>query len=52
MVHESIKSNYGRNIRIYDSAIPSGVKAAESSAVGVSIYSYDKNSPISKAYKL
>lgn len=50
-VQETIKRNYGRNIRIYDSVIPSGVKAAESSAVGVSIYSYDKNSPVSKAYQ-
>ena len=50
-LQETIKRNYRRNIRVYDSVIPSGVKAAESSAVGVSIYSYDKNSPISKAYQ-
>lgn len=50
-VQETIKRNYGKNIRIYDSVIPSGVKAAESSAIGVSIYSYDKKSPVSKAYQ-
>ena len=47
---ESLKQNYGRMIKVYDTVIPVGVKAAETSAAGESIYSYDKNSPVAKAY--
>ena len=49
---ESLKQNYGRMIKVYDTVIPvgGGVKAAETSAAGESIYSYDKNSPVAKAY--
>ena len=46
----SLKQNYGRMIKVYDTVIPVGVKAAETSAAGESIYSYDKNSPVAKAY--
>lgn len=48
---ESLKQNYGRIIRVYDTVIPVGVKAAETSAAGQSIYSYDKNGAVAKAYE-
>lgn len=48
---ESLKQNYGRIIRVYDTVIPVGVKAAETSAAGRSIYSYDKNGAVAKAYE-
>lgn len=47
---DSLKQNYGRVIKVYDTVIPVGVKAAETSAAGQSIYSYDKNSSVARAY--
>lgn len=47
---ESIRQNYGRMIKVYQTVIPVGVKAAETSAAGQSIYSYDKNGTVAKAY--
>lgn len=50
-VSETLKRNYGKVIKIYDAKIPIAVKAAEMATKGVSIYSYDKNSPVAKAYQ-
>lgn len=47
---ESLKQNYGKVIKVYKTVIPVAVKAAETSIVGKSIYSYDKNSTVAKAY--
>lgn len=47
----SLKENYGRVIRVYDTTIPVAIKAAETSAAGKSIYAYDKNNPVAKAYE-
>lgn len=41
---------YGKAIKIYDSVIPLATKAAETSAVGKSIYKYDRNNA-AKAYE-
>lgn len=48
---DSIRENYGAGIRIYNAQIPIGVKAAEASGKGVSIYSYDKDCKPAKAYE-
>lgn len=48
---DSLKENYGKVIRVYQTVIPVGVKAAETSAAGQSIYSYDKNGAVAKAYE-
>lgn len=48
---ESLQQNYGRIIKVYQSVIPVAVKAAETSAAGQSIYSYDKNGAAAKAYE-
>lgn len=45
-----IRSNYGNSIRIFDTVIPVAVKAAESAAVGKSIYEYKKGSAAAAAY--
>lgn len=50
-VSETLKRNYGNVIKIYDAKIPIAVKAAEMATKGVSIYSYDKNGPVAKAYQ-
>lgn len=47
----SLKENYGKVIRVYQTVIPVGIKAAETSSAGQSIYSYDKNSAVAKAYE-
>ena len=49
MTAESIRQNYGRMVKVYQTVIPVGVKAAETSAAGQSIYSYDKKQYSSKS---
>lgn len=48
---DSLKQNYGRNVKIFQTVIPVSVKAAETSAAGQSIYRYDKNGAAAKAYE-
>ena len=48
---QNLKQNYGRAVRIYQTVIPVAVSAAETSAAGKSIYRYDKNSVVAKAYE-
>lgn len=48
---ETLKSNYGRRIKIYNTIIPMGVKAAESTIEGKSVYAYDKRSKPAVAYE-
>ena len=47
---EALRQNFGSRIRIYKSMIPVAVKAAEVSSKGKSIYAYEPNSPVAKAY--
>ena len=47
----SLKDNYGKLIKVYQSVIPVAIKAAETSASGKSIYSYDKYNSAAKAYE-
>lgn len=47
----SLKENYGRFIKVYQTVIPVAIKAAEASVTGKSIYSYDKDSTVAKAYQ-
>lgn len=46
-----IRRTYGGNIRISKTEIPLSIKAAETSAAGRSIYSYDKNGKAAEAYR-
>lgn len=46
-----LRRNFGGSIRIYKSSIPVAVKAAEASTKGKSIYAYESNSSVAKAYK-
>lgn len=48
---DSLRQNYGRVVKVYQTVIPVGVKAAETSAAGQSIYSYDRNGTVAKAYE-
>lgn len=47
---DSIRQNYGRLIKVYQTVIPMAVKAAETSAAGKSIYSYDQKGTAAQAY--
>ena len=47
---EALKQNFGNHIKLYQSFIPSAIKAAETSSKGKSIYAYEPNSSVSKAY--
>ena len=49
-VAETLRGQYGGQLRIYKTQIPIAVKAAEISAMGQSIFSYDKGSKVAVAY--
>ena len=46
-----LRDNYGDKLRVFKTEIPLSIKAAETSAVGKSIYSYDKNGRVADAYR-
>ena len=46
-----IRMSYSKNLTIYKTEIPHSIKAAETSAVGKSIFAYDKNGKAAEAYK-
>lgn len=46
-----LEENYGNIVKIYNTQIPSAVKVAESTSSGKSVFSYDKNSKVTSAYK-
>lgn len=50
-ITEVLYQVYGDSIHIFKNCIPMSVKAAEISAEGVSIYKYDKNGKVAKAYE-
>lgn len=47
---DALRENFGSHIRIFQSQIPMAVKAAEVASKGKSIYAYEPNSTVSKAY--
>ncbi len=49
-ISEELKESYGKVFKLYDTQIPRAVKAAESSRMGESILSYDKDSNVAKSY--
>ena len=49
-ISEELKESYGRVFKIYDTQIPRAVRAAESSRMGESILSYDRESNVAKSY--
>lgn len=50
-ITEVLYEHYGNNIHIFDEVIPFSVKAAEASAEGASIYSYDGKGKVAAAYE-
>ncbi len=47
---DTLRRQYGSHLKIYETRIPVSVKAAESSAVGQSIFAYDSGSRVAEAY--
>ena len=47
---DALREQFGSHIRIYRTKIPIAVKAAEVRSKGKSIYAYEPNSTVSKAY--
>ncbi len=47
---EALRRNFGTHINMYKNNIPIAVKAAETSSKGKSIYAYEPNSKVAKAY--
>ena len=45
-----MKVQYGETIRLFDTEIPMSVRAAETTAIGKSIYAHDKSSKVALAY--
>jgi len=50
MTVDTLRKQYGNVLKIYNTQIPVAVKAAETSAVGQSIFTYDKGSKVASAY--
>ena len=49
-VEQTIRSQYGNTYRVFESIIPRAVSAAETPAVGVSIFAYDKRGKVATAF--
>ncbi len=47
----AIRDTFGSHLRIFNTSIPMGVKAAEASAEGMSVLKYAPSSPVTEAYK-
>lgn len=50
-INSIVKDVYGKQIKVFDTQIPYSIKAVESTAEGKSIYLFNKNISISKAYE-
>ena len=49
-VEQTIRNQYSDAYRVFDSIIPRAVSAAETPAVGVSIFAYDKRGKVATAF--
>lgn len=48
---DTLRENYGNHLKVFRSIIPIGVKAAEASVMGKSVYEHAKDSNVAKAYE-
>ncbi len=51
VTEETLRNTYGSKLKIFKTTIPRGVKAAEGSTKGESVFTYDKNSKPAIEYK-
>ena len=45
------RTTYGRKIKVFEPTIPRSVRAAETSTIGESIFTYDPKGKVAEAYK-
>lgn len=50
-IRSELEETYGQYVKIYDTEIPIAIKTAEASIRGKSIFEYDKNGTVAKAYE-
>lgn len=50
-VESTVREQYGDTYRVFDAVIPRAVSAAESPAVGVSIFAYDGRGKVARAFE-
>ncbi len=50
-ISELIRESYGKNIKVFDTEIPKATKAAETSAMGCSIFEHDPGGKVAQALK-
>ena len=50
-IDDLLKMNYGAAVKVFEHKIPSSVRAAETTAKGVSIFQYDPNGAVGQAYE-
>ena len=50
VTEDTLRQQYGKHLRIYETKIPISVRAAEASATGQSIFVYDGGSKVAEAY--
>lgn len=48
---DTLRENFGNHINVFDTIIPIGVKAAEATVVGKSVFEHAKDSNVAKAYE-
>lgn len=51
MISALLRETYGSKIRVFDTTIPQSIRAAETSAEGVSIFSHDPKGGVAMAYR-
>lgn len=50
-VSDYTKNNFGTNVKVFENAVPSSIRMAELSSVGVSIFEHSPNSEAALAYE-
>lgn len=50
-VIDELRNHYGSHVKVFETEIPHSIRAAESSAAGVSIFEYDKSGKVAAAYE-
>ncbi len=50
-VSTTLREQYGTAVKVFKTEIPKAIAAAETSAEGKSVYAYDKDSLVAKAYE-
>jgi chromosome partitioning protein len=48
---DMVQESYGKSVRVFKQFIPRSVRAEESTAEGVSIFSFEPNGKVASAYK-